>query len=89
MPPRVTTTRVCRFLIAVASCLLAACSSSNPQRDRNYGTDVAVGFVAPDGGVVIMVADAAPAVDGAAGGAADVGAVEAGVEPDAVGQADQ
>jgi hypothetical protein len=36
-------------LVVVASLLLVACSSSKAQ-DVNYGTDVAVGFVPPDGG---------------------------------------
>jgi hypothetical protein len=43
-------------LVAVASLLLAGCSSSGP-RDINYGTDVALGYVPPDAAAAVSPAD--------------------------------
>lgn len=60
MLPRVTIGRAGLFVAVAVGLCLVACSSSDGRRDINYGTDVAVGFVPPDGAVAI--ADAAPDV---------------------------
>ena len=49
--------RVLLILLATVGVLLSGCSSSGPQ-DMNIGTDVALGWVPPDGSVV-SIPDAA------------------------------
>ncbi len=85
---------VAAFLIGLCSALivgvlagLSACSSSSGLRDINYGTDVAVGFIAPDGGG--SASDAATDVSaGEASSGDDTVADDAVGSPDDGGAAD-
>jgi len=76
MLPKLTSATWSSLIVAMGLCL-PACSSSDGRRDMNYGTDVAVGFVPPDGATrpsADAALDMAPSVDGAAAGL-DGGAV--------------
>jgi len=65
MLPRPKLASLVAALGAGATLLLLGCSSSSP-RDINYGTDVAVGFVPPDGSPTNTSLDGAATLDGAA-----------------------
>ena len=76
MLPKLASATLLSLIVAMGLCL-PACPSSDGRRDMNYGTDVAVGFVPPDGATsrsTDAALDMAPSVDGAAAGL-DGGAV--------------
>jgi hypothetical protein len=77
MSPRPSCASGLFVVLATAGVLLSGCSASGPH-DMNKGTDVAVGFEPPEGGIV-SIADAAP--DGAS--AVEVGATDGGGAVDA------
>ena len=82
MLPKLTSATLLSLIVAMGLGL-AACSSSDGQRDMNYGTDVAVGFVPPDGATspsADAVLDMAPGVDGAAAGPDGGAGAEASVD---------
>jgi energy-converting hydrogenase Eha subunit B len=68
MLPKLTSAIWLSLIVAMGLCL-PACPSSEGRRDMNYGTDVAVGFVPPDGATspsADAALDMAQSVDGAA-----------------------
>jgi len=68
MLPKLTSAIWLSLIVAMGLCL-PACPSSEGRRDMNYGTDVAVGFVPPDGATrtsADAALDTALSVDGAA-----------------------
>src|SRR4051812_5371377 len=63
------------FPIVLLTAIAGGCSSGSGRRDQNYGTDVGVGYVPPDGSAIAdgpsSTADKPASFDTADGNAAD------------------